>query len=386
VTATPAGLPVREAWIDVAKGIAITLVVLYHAIMYLDEVGLAGALAPLNPLLDTFRMPLFFFMSGILAASAIRLPYRQLFRKRMSLLLYLYVVWVALQTLFLLALPPLSPSGTPNATWASFVTLFVRPNSNLWFIYALPVFFTLAWLMRRWHPLLQVALAALIAVLFGAQLLHTGSPWDKMGKYLVFFIIAIYLGPLVRRLVPSVRWWHVVLVCLGYAALVVVSTKLTLTRVPFVLPGLGALAVCVGITVSAVLARMPAFNFVRSLGSRTLPIYLVHTLPMTAVVAILVALDVHVPVMIATVLPALFCAGAIVLALVLHRWLRLVPGIFTVPVQSWVLSPQRAVIATGPHAQFDDVSRSGDTPVSNPTPDECGEERAEQFPSENGRG
>jgi uncharacterized membrane protein YcfT len=350
VTATPAALPVREAWIDVAKGIAITLVVLYHAIMYLDEAGLAGALAPLNPLLDTFRMPLFFFMSGILAASAIRLPYWQLFRKRMSLLLYLYVVWVALQTLFLLALPPFGASGTPNATWASLVTLFVRPSSNLWFIYALPVFFTLAWLMRRWHPLLQVALTALIAVLFGAQLLHTGSPWDKMGKYLVFFIVAIYLGPLVRRLVPSVRWWHVVLIGLGYAALVVVTTKLTLTRVPFVLPGLGALAVCVGITVSAVLARMPAFDFVRSLGSRTLPIYLVHTLPMTAGVAILVALDVHVPMMIATVLPVLFCAGAIGLALVLHRWLLQVPGVFTVPVRSWVIAPQRTAIATGRQA------------------------------------
>lgn len=337
----------REAWIDVAKGIAITLVVLYHAIMYLDAVGMAGALAPLNPLFDTFRMPLFFFMSGILAASAIRLPYWQLFRKRMSLLLYLYIVWVALQTLVLLALPPINPAGTPNATWASLVSLFLRPNSNLWFIYALPLFFTLAWLIRRWYPLVQVAVTAVIAVLFGAQLLHTGSPWDKMGKYLVFFIAAVYLGPLVRRLVPSVRWWHVVLLCLGYAALVVVTTKLTLTRVPFVLLGLSALAVVVGVAISAVLSRMPAFDFVRSLGSRTLPIYLVHTFPMMVVAALVVASDAHVPVMIATFLPPLLCAGAIMLALALHRRLLAVPGVFTVPVKSWVLAPQRTTITTG---------------------------------------
>lgn len=342
---TPTPVPAREAWIDVAKGIAITLVVLYHAIMYLDEVGLAGALAPLNPLFDTFRMPLFFFMSGILAASAIRLPYWQLFRKRMSLLLYLYIAWVTLQTLFLLALPPISPSGTPNATWASLVTLFVRPSSNLWFIYALPLFFTLAWLMRRWPPLLQIALTTVVAVLFGAQLLHTGSPWDKMGKYLVFFIAAIYLGLMVRRLVPFVRWWHVALFCLGYAGLVVVTTKLTLTRVPFVLLVLSMLAVIVGITVAVLLARLPAFDFVRSLGSRTLPIYLVHTLPMTALAAILVAFDVRIPPAIATVLPPLLCAGAIMLALALHRQFHAVPGVFTVPVKSWASTPQRDVIS-----------------------------------------
>jgi uncharacterized membrane protein YcfT len=347
MTGGPVTVPEREAWIDVAKGIAITLVVLYHAIMYLDEVGMAGALASLNPLFDTFRMPLFFFMSGILAASAIRLPYWQLFRKRMSLLLYLYVAWVTLQTLFLLALPPISPSGMPNATWSSLVTLFVRPSSNLWFIYALPLFFTLAWLMRRWPVWLQVALTAACAVSFGAGLLHTGSPWDKMGKYLVFFIAAIYLGPLVRRLVLRVRWWQVMVLCLGYGVLVVVTTKLTLTRVPFVLLVLSALAVAVGISVAVMLARRPAFAFVRSLGSHTLPIYLVHTLPMTALAAILVAGDARVPALVATLLPPLLCGGAIVFALALHRRFSEVPGLFTVPVKSWVIAPQGAVGSSG---------------------------------------
>lgn len=346
MTGEPPTVPGREAWIDVARGIAITLVALYHAIMYLDEVGLAGALAPLNPVFDSFRMPLFFFMSGILAASAIRLPYWQLFRKRMSLLLYLYIAWVTLQTLFLLALPPISASGAPNAIWASLITLFVRPSSNLWFIYALPLFFTLAWLMRRWPPLLQVVLTAAIAVAFGAQELHTGSPWDKMGKYLVFFIAAIYLGPLVRRLVLLVRWWHVALLCLGYAVSVAVVAKLALTKVPFVLLALSALAVVVGIAAAVFLARLPAFDCVRSLGTSTLPIYLVHTFPMMALAALVVALDVRVSLVVATGLPVILCGFAMVFALMLYRWSRTVPGVFTVPVQSWGSSPHRAVTSS----------------------------------------
>jgi len=341
MTGAAAVLPVREAWIDVAKGIAITLVVLYHAIMYLDEVGLAGALAPLNPLFDTFRMPLFFFMSGILAAAAIRLPYWQLFRKRMTLLLYLYVVWVALQTIFLMALPPISASGEPNATWADVALMFIRPNSNLWFIYALPLFFTIAWLMRRWRPLVQIMLASAISMLFGAQLLHTGLPWDKMGKYLVFFIAAIYVGPLVRKFVPIARWWHAALLCGGYAGVVIVIVKLALTQVPFVLLAVSTLAVIVGIAVASVVSHLPAFFFLRGLGSRTLPIYLVHTFPMTALAAVAATFRLQFPSVMATILPVLLCGGAMVMALVLFRWLQRVPGVFTVPVRSWTLPSSR---------------------------------------------
>lgn len=332
----------RESWIDVAKGIAITLVVLYHSVMYLDRVGLAGAMAPLNPLLDTFRMPLFFFMSGILAAKAIRLPYWQLFRQRMFLLLYLYIAWVAAQTLFLLALPPISPDG-PNARWSDLVTLFIRPSSNLWFIYALPIFLTVAWLARRWHPLISVSLTGALAVLFGSQILPTATPWDKMGRYLVFFLAAIWLGPRVRRLIPRVRVWHMAVLCGLYAGGVVIMVKLSLTRVPFVLFVVSVLAVLVGISVAVVLSRAPVFDFMRVLGSRTLPIYLVHTFPMAALAAIVMASGVTLPAGASTAVPLLLCGVAIVLALAIYRRFAAVPGVFTVPIASWVALRRKPV-------------------------------------------
>ncbi|WP_158254115.1 acyltransferase family protein [Cryobacterium sp. Y50] len=332
----------REAWIDVAKGIAITLVVLYHSVMYLDRVGLAGTMAPLNPLLDTFRLPLFFFMSGILAAKAIRLPYWQLFRQRMSLLLYLYTAWVAVQTLFLLALPPIGPDG-PVARWSDLVTLFIRPNINLWFIYALPIFLTVAWLTRRWHPLIAVSVTGALAVLFGAQILHTATPWDKMGRYLVFFLAAIWLGPRVRHLIPRVRWWHMAGLCGVYAGVVLIMVKLSLTKVPFVLLAVSVLAVLVGISAAVVLSRAPVFDFMRVLGSRTLPIYLVHTFPMAALAAIVMASGATLPTNAATAVPLLLCGAAIGLALATYRRLAAVPGVFTVPVASWAAPPRKAV-------------------------------------------
>ncbi|WEO76950.1 acyltransferase family protein [Cryobacterium sp. SO2] len=334
-----AGAPPRETWIDVAKGIAIILVVLFHSVMYLDGAGVTGPLATLNPLLDTFRMPLFFFMSGLLAARAVALPFAALFRKRMLLLLYLYVLWVTLQTILLLFIPPISQAPV-NARPLDLVTLFVRPNSNLWFIYALPLFFALAWLMRRWPPALQVTLTALVAAGFGSFLLHTGTPWDKMGRYLVFFIAAIWLGPKVRRLVPAVRWWHAAAAAGLYAAVTAVVVRLDLLRVPFVLLATSALAVTVGIVVSVLLARLPALDWLRALGTRTLPIYLVHTFPMILVAATIVATGTPsgtvLNVVLGTALPILLCAVAIIIALAAFRVFGRVPGLFTVPVTAWL--------------------------------------------------
>lgn len=336
---TDPGLPVpvqsRESWIDMAKGIAIILVVLFHAVMYLDAVGLAGAFARFNPLLDTFRMPLFFFMSGILAARVIRVPFAQLFRKRMLLLLYLYVAWTTAQTLFLLALPPIRP-GAGNADWSALYTLFVRPSSNLWFIYALPLFFTAAWLIRRWNPLVQVAGTAILAAAFGSGFLHTGTPWDKMGRYLVFFLAAVWLGPFVRRLVPMVRWWHAVILAGAYLLAVVAMARLELTHVPFVLLGVSVLAVLVGLPTAVLLARLPACDVLRFLGTKTLPIYLVHTFPMTALAAILAGSDATAASGWSTLLPPVLCVFSIAFALLLHGPLARVPGVFTVPVRSWI--------------------------------------------------
>lgn len=325
----------REAWIDVAKGIAITLVVLYHSSLYLSEAGVVGALAQLNPLLDTFRMPLFFFMSGILGARVVTLRYRELFRRRLLLLLYLYVVWVIAQQLFLRLMPPVSASGD-RGSWWGLVDFFIFPNENLWFIYALPLFFTFAWLTRSLPRIIPGGLAVLLSIAFGTGFLRTDTPWDKMGRYLVFFLLALWIGGWVRSLAPRVRWWHPLVALGSYAVLVVAMLRFDLIRVPGVLLVVSCVAVIVGISTAVVLSKVPAFDIVRYLGTRTLPIYLVHTFPMIAVAGFL-AVGSGVAPWVATVLPLLLCVASIAIALGVYRLLRGVPGVFTLPVASWAL-------------------------------------------------
>lgn len=138
----------RERWVDMAKGIAIVLVVFYHAVMFASELGIRNPWDRINTALDTFRMPLFFFMSGLMATRAVQLEYSVLFRRRMLRLLHLYIVWCTLQWLFFRALPPFTLDRR-RPSLDELLGIFVVPNANLWFIYALPIFFTLAWALRR---------------------------------------------------------------------------------------------------------------------------------------------------------------------------------------------------------------------------------------------
>lgn len=71
----------RLEWVDAAKGLAIVLVVLTHASMYAETIGAESqAWAFANEMFSVLRMPLFFTLAGIFAASWVRRPWPELLR------------------------------------------------------------------------------------------------------------------------------------------------------------------------------------------------------------------------------------------------------------------------------------------------------------------
>jgi uncharacterized membrane protein YcfT len=67
----------RIDWLDIAKGMSIILVVIYHTHLYHDFHEIAPDLyARISGIMTPIRMPLFFTVSGFLAASAVQAPWR----------------------------------------------------------------------------------------------------------------------------------------------------------------------------------------------------------------------------------------------------------------------------------------------------------------------
>ena len=322
----------RESWIDSARGLAIVLVVLFHAVINLDLVGLAGPWSRLAYTLDTFRMPLFFFLSGLLAPALLARPLREVLRTRCLNLIYLYLLWCLLLGAFRALLPHSPPGGI-----AAVARVLVEPNVYLWFLYSLCLFTLVGWLTRRLPAWLVVGTALIVSAVFAAGLVSTGDvPWDKTFRYWFFFVLASRAAPRVRSVVPRMRPVHVA--GLGVAYVVVLGFFLYVAddRIIFVRPMLGLLAVAAGCGLGVMIARIPALGFVRHLGTRTLPIYVVHAFPITAAAALLTGRDVDWPPGAGLVAVPLLTLVAILLALTLDRLITgRVRGIFDFPIPRW---------------------------------------------------
>ncbi|WP_410603664.1 acyltransferase family protein, partial [Bacillus sp. SIMBA_008] len=64
----------RVTWIDSARGLAIVAVVLFHSALHLRDTNVAGPWPSLVLMLETFRMPTFFFISGLVSANVLTRP------------------------------------------------------------------------------------------------------------------------------------------------------------------------------------------------------------------------------------------------------------------------------------------------------------------------
>ncbi len=166
--------------VDLVKATSVVLVVLMHMVqttplamgepsapiaVFWGQVG-----GPLEPL----RMPIFFVVSGLLAAGAVHRPWN-LTRRRTNGIVYLYLLWSAI---LVAALAVISPD--PISTLANLPATVVFAETGYWYLPALVVFFVIALAARNLPPVLVVTVAAVPNLL--RPLTHdftTGlaSPW-----------------------------------------------------------------------------------------------------------------------------------------------------------------------------------------------------------------
>ncbi len=321
----------RVEWVDAARGLAIIGVVVYHTGLFLGPVGWAAGWPRVMAALETFRMPVFFFASGLFAGKILTQRFADLWARRLSLFLYLYVLWSIVRWVFFQFVPfTLDPSSGDPSSWVELVAIFVWPRGGLWFIYALTIFSTFVWLTRRAHAWIPICISIVVSFLFTSSILDTGNgAWNKTGAYFAFFVCAIYVRDAALRLADRLSTFAAVLATGLYLLLDLVY--LTIMRD---LPGarllVSAMGVVSGIALSTLVVRCgPWLGWVTFLGTRTLPIYLVHYLPVAAIAALLS--PVNVPGEAGWVAVPVVAVVAICVSLLLDHALRGVHGVFDLP-------------------------------------------------------
>lgn len=273
----------RLVELDVAKGMAIFLVVVGHIVARADVPG-AYWYTELRNLIYAFHMPLFMVLSGM----ALGLSWKpranwgavaSLVQTRLKQLLLPYVVMgVVIVVGKLVASRYTSIDNPPDSLVQGVTAVLLYPMRSpagfLWYIHVLAFYFlVLPWLMQRW-----ARLAPLVLLVLGmaAQL----TEWPQffniaaMAEYLPFFSAGILMGQHWRRLVAALThpwlapaWLALFIAPLAYYEYVANVPKWVsgACSVPFFFS-------------AAHFAPALVQRFFAHLGQRTLSIYLFNTM------------------------------------------------------------------------------------------------------------
>ena len=276
---TDASVSGRLRWADIAKGASIVLVVLHHATTRQYDLLVPADLTPIADLwitltqaLKPVRMPLFFAVSGLFAASAIHRPWPQVAR-RVSTYAYLYVVWLLLLAVFTVWERELPMNRIRSLD--EFLLEAVFASTVLWFLYALVVYFTFTKLTAALPPGLVLAAATGVAVASALVPIEKANQVAVL-LHLVFFVLGARLPDLVRATAGWRRGGVLPVLTLGF---VVASLGLATVGLPAEIEVLmlSVLGLPAGVMLAVRASRAPRSAAALAwVGRRTLPVYVLH--------------------------------------------------------------------------------------------------------------
>lgn len=281
-----AGVPSeRLLWVDLAKGICMLLVVLVHVTnkhyLFLDVPDVFknawdAASASFGPL----RMPLFFLVSGMLAASATRRPWGRVFRRSIVRPYYLYGLWALISFGIYTAIGS-EIDGESAASFPGVLRNLFLPTSSLWYLYALAVYFALAKIGVETNKGIAFGFSILLAVVASFWPL---SVQVSLVANLVFFMAGAYGPEVFKAVAAKATSMKLLWASLAYV-LVVALHAIGVTAVPGVRPLSSCVAVYAGIVIISVLSRYRPLAVAGAyIGRNTLSLYVLH-IPLLALVS-----------------------------------------------------------------------------------------------------
>jgi fucose 4-O-acetylase-like acetyltransferase len=281
----------RLRWPDVAKGVAILLVVIGHTLRGLVNSGVvapSAAVMYVDTWIYAFHMPVFFFVSGLFAARSVTRPARSYVGNKLATLAYPYFLWSSITLLLMkLAGGRTNNDLSAQALWK----LPVEPIMQYWFLYCLLIIFLLylAWNRCGASDRLFLVGAAAVHVLQACGPPCAWAVADQVAQYMLYFATGLVLRDWLAAGVT--QWKRGTLVTWATLLLVGVSVMAyCLGQAPqghgrwFDL--LGTVAALWGIAgvvcASVVLGRIGRCWWLGYLGRMSLPIFVAHTIASAA--------------------------------------------------------------------------------------------------------
>ncbi|WP_165362763.1 acyltransferase family protein [Promicromonospora panici] len=330
-TASAAPAKPRAEWADVAKGVCILLVVLWHVIMkmYLTidwhlPVPLPGLWGAFGDMLLPLRMPVFFTISGMFAFAAVQRSWSTVARSRIARFYYLYLVWFTVHTLVLSMVPDFDTLAARSALDV-LEQLTITPT-NLWYLVALALYFVVAKLTRRLPTWAVLVPALALSVIASADLLAAPGNRGQLYQNLFFFLVGLRFRPLIERWAKAATLPRFLVGGALYLGLMVGVQVLNAQDVYGVWPAVCIVAVVVGIAGAVQLERWRAgAALLARLGRQTLPIYVIHMPLLALLTAVLVGpfsqLGTGPQLVVAVLLPIVLVTLLVSVCLTLHTWL-----------------------------------------------------------------
>jgi fucose 4-O-acetylase-like acetyltransferase len=182
----------RYAWVDYLRGLAIVLIVYRHVLIGIQRghIAVPQALIDANMIFYSFRMPLFFILSGIFISRSIKkYAVKKLIYQKFEILVYPYLVWASLQITLQILFSDVTNS---SRTLIDFTYLLTQPREldQFWYLPALfncSVIYLLLKTKLKLHIALQILLGLILYFISSSfDIISMLSDW--MAFYIFFAI------------------------------------------------------------------------------------------------------------------------------------------------------------------------------------------------------
>jgi surface polysaccharide O-acyltransferase-like enzyme len=287
--------------VDVGRGMAMLMVVGSHAIEWSRADETSAPVQTLHVIFASAMLPMFFFLSGALGSRAVASTWRKMLVSRVAPLLWVFVLWQPVVFAYKFTAGQTLPEQEDTSLTAHLVRAaasFFRPSGELWFIWALAIFFIVVKLLHRVPAIAICVLAGAASlawlsfsdVLLGASLSRLLGPGlNGLPTYFFFFVLGLFCSDITMRWMSrasseiSGRLIIVVVVWLG---IVIPASIFQVFDEPILVFVIKVVGLAGGLATAVLLSRVRPLRYI---GQASMPIYLTHSPLIVGSISILYA-------------------------------------------------------------------------------------------------